>query len=541
MEKIILRNVVKYYGDRKIVDINELKINQGEKIGIVGINGSGKSTLLNIISGKIESDGGQVIVNGKISYIEQSNGENTFLSGGEITKKKVEDKLNEYSDILLADEPSSNLDIDEIENLKRKLKEYKGTLLLISHDRNLLDSVVESILEIENGIVTKYKGNYSKYKGQKEESRKRKQFEYEQYITERKRLEVSINKVKNEAKSMRKTPKRMGNSEARLHKRGVENKREKVEQRSKSLETRLEKLQIKEKPDAKYNIFMKIPESLRVKSKYIIGCDNLNIKVENKLLLDNTNFNIKTNSKTALIGKNGVGKTTLIKEILNGNTNIKINPSSKISYFKQNLNNLDENKNIIENILRDTSQEETTIRNILASLNIKGDDIYKKVKVLSGGEKVKVSLTKIMTSNSNFIILDEPTNFLDIESIEALEYLMKEFKGTILFVTHDRNLIDNVATNIMIIENKKIIQFEGNYTKYLKYEENKKKCISSNDLLLDIKLAEITSKLSICKDEREKQKLEEEYMKLIKNKYKTKKLGIIPRFDKFYLFVNYKG
>ena len=518
MEKIILRNVVKYYGDRKIVDINELKINQGEKIGIVGINGSGKSTLLNIISGKIESDGGQVIVNGKISYIEQSNGENTFLSGGEITKKKVEDKLNEYSDILLADEPSSNLDIDEIENLKRKLKEYKGTLLLISHDRNLLDSVVESILEIENGIVTKYKGNYSKYKGQKEESRKRKQFEYEQYITERKRLEVSINKVKNEAKSMRKTPKRMGNSEARLHKRGVENKREKVEQRSKSLETRLEKLQIKEKPDAKYNIFMKIPESLRVKSKYIIGCDNLNIKVENKLLLDNTNFNIKTNSKTALIGKNGVGKTTLIKEILNGNTNIKINPSSKISYFKQNLNNLDENKNIIENILRDTSQEETTIRNILASLNIKGDDIYKKVKVLSGGEKVKVSLTKIMTSNSNFIILDEPTNFLDIESIEALEYLMKEFKGTILFVTHDRNLIDNVATNIMIIENKKIIQFEGNYTKYLKYEENKKKCISSNDLLLDIKLAEITSKLSICKDEREKQKLEEEYMKLIKNK-----------------------
>ena len=123
-----------------------------------------------------------------------------------------------------------------------------------------------------------------------------------------------------------------------------------------------------------------------------------------------------------------------------------------------------------------------------------------------------------MTSNSNFIILDEPTNFLDIESIEALEYLMKEFKGTILFVTHDRNLIDNVATNIMIIENKKIIQFEENYTKYLKYEENKKKCISSNDLLLDIKLAEITSKLSICKDEREKQKLEEEYMKLIKNK-----------------------
>lgn len=518
MEKIILRNVVKYYGDRKIIDIDELKINQGEKIGIVGINGSGKSTLLNIISGKVKLDGGKVIVNGNISYIEQLNNEDTFLSGGEITKKKINEKLGEHADILLADEPSSNLDIDEIENLKRKLKEYKGTLCLISHDRNLLDSVVDNILEIENGQVTKYNGNYTKYKIKKEQNLKRKQFEYEQYITEKKRLEIAINKVKNEAKSMKKTPKRMGNSEARLHKRGVENKREKVEKSSKSLETRLEKLEVKEKPTAKYNIFMKMSESLKVKSKIIVSSDNLKLKVGNKVLLDNTKFNIQTNSKTALIGKNGIGKTTLIKEILNENSNIKINPSSKISYFKQDLNNLDEDKNIIENILKDTSQDETTIRNILASLNIKGNDIYKKVEVLSGGERVKVSLTKIMTSNSNFLILDEPTNFLDIESIEALEYLMKEFKGTILFVTHDRNLIDNVATNIVIIENKKITEFEGNYTKYLEYKENKIKSVSNNNLLLDIKLAEITSKLSICKDEKERQKLEEEYRELIRNK-----------------------
>ena len=518
MEKIILRNVVKYYGDRKIIDIDELKINQGEKIGIVGINGSGKSTLLNIISGKVKLDGGKVIVNGNISYIEQLNNEDTFLSGGEITKKKINEKLGEHADILLADEPSSNLDIDEIENLKRKLKEYKGTLCLISHDRNLLDSVVDNILEIENGQVTKYNGNYTKYKIKKEQNLKRKQFEYEQYITEKKRLEIAINKVKNEAKSMKKTPKRMGNSEARLHKRGVENKREKVEKSSKSLETRLEKLEVKEKPTAKYNIFMKMPESLKVKSKIIVSSDNLKLKVGNKVLLDNTKFNIQTNSKTALIGKNGVGKTTLIKEILSGNSNIKINPSSKIAYFKQDLNNLDEDKNIIENILKDTSQDETTIRNILASLNIKGNGIYKKVEVLSGGERVKVSLTKIMTSNSNFLILDEPTNFLDIESIEALEYLMKEFKGTILFVTHDRNLIDNVATNIVIIENKKITEFEGNYTKYLEYKENKIKSVSNNNLLLDIKLAEITSKLSICKDEKERQKLEEEYRELIRNK-----------------------
>ena len=122
-----------------------------------------------------------------------------------------------------------------------------------------------------------------------------------------------------------------------------------------------------------------------------------------------------------------------------------------------------------------------------------------------------------MISKSNFLILDEPTNFLDIESIEALEFLMKEFKGTILFVTHDLDLINNVATNIMIIENKKIIEYEGNYSKYLEYKENKKKTISNNSLLLEFKLAEITSKLSICKDEKEKEKLEEEYKKILES------------------------
>lgn len=517
MEKIVLKNVIKYYGERKIIDIDELKIYSGEKVGIVGINGSGKTTFLNLVSGKLEPDSGKIIVNGKISYMEQlSKNNNTYLSGGELTKRKIEERINNNFDIILADEPSSNLDIEEIEKLKNRLIEYKGTLCLISHDRNLLDSVVDSILEIENGKITRYKGNYSKYKREKEKSKKRKQFEYEQYITEKKRLEIAINKVKNEAKTMRKTPKRMGNSEARLHKRGVENKREKIEQSSKSLETRLEKLDIKEKPNIKYNIFMKMPENLKLKAKIIVNSDNLNIKVGNRNLLNNTKFEIKTNSKTALIGKNGIGKTTLIKEILNGNSNIKVNPSCKISYFRQDLNNLDENRTIMENILRDTNQDETTIRNILASLNIKENDVYKKVKILSGGERVKISLAKIMTSNSNFLILDEPTNFLDIESIEALEYLMKEFKGTILFVTHDRNLIDNIATDIMIIENKEIIQFEGNYTKYLEHKESKSKKASNNTLLLDMKLAEITSKLSICKDEKEKQKLENEYKKLLK-------------------------
>ena len=326
MEKIILKDVIKYYGDRKILDIEELKIYSGEKIGVVGINGSGKSTLLNIIFGKTEINNGKVIVNGNMSYIEQLKSNDSYLSGGEVVKKQIEENLNNKYDIVLADEPSSNLDIEEKEKLKNKLKEYKGTLILISHDRNLLDEVVDSILEVENGSVTKYKGNYSKYKKEKEEKEKRKEIEYVKYLEEKNRLEVSINRVKNEAKAMKKTPKRMGNSEARLHKRGVENKREKVEKSSKSLETRLGKLEEKEKPNEKYHIFMKMPETLKLKAKFVVSSDNLNIKIGNKELLNNVKFNIKTNSKTALIGKNGTRKNYINNKYIRRKFRYKYKP-----------------------------------------------------------------------------------------------------------------------------------------------------------------------------------------------------------------------
>lgn len=213
------------------------------------------------------------------------------------------------------------------------------------------------------------------------------------------------------------------------------------------------------------------------------------------------------------------GKTSLIRKIIDGDKGITLNPALKFAYFRQNLNNLNPNKTILENVTEDTIQDETTVRNVLGNLNIKNEEVYKRVSNISGGEKVKASLAKVILSNTNMLILDEPTNFLDIESIESLEKLLKEYNGTILFVTHDKAFIDNIATDILLIKNHEIIEHEGNYTSYLQYQEEKSKkketYTENNKLLLDFKLSQISSELSITKDEERKKELEEEFNRLI--------------------------
>ena len=313
----------------------------------------------------------------------------------------------------------------------------------------------------------------------------------------------------------------MGNSEARLHKRGVENKREKLEGHTKALETRLEKLEVKEKASKNNYIYMKKDVTENVKNKYIVRIRNLNIKFNNKEILKNANCVIESNKITAIVGPNGAGKTTLIKSIINSKMNsniensIHVNPMAKIAYFSQELDILDKNKNILENVMKDTLESERNVKNILANLLIKEKDIEKSINDLSGGEKVKVCLAKILVSDANFLILDEPTNFLDIESIEGLEKLLKEYKGTILLVTHDKKLLDRLEPKLLIIDNQKIIEFEGKYDEYIKSKKQKESNLNNNinkdnKLLLEIKLAQISAKLANSKKE-EKELLEKEY------------------------------
>ena len=317
----------------------------------------------------------------------------------------------------------------------------------------------------------------------------------------------------------------MGNSEARLHKRGVENIREKLEGHTNALKTRLDKLEVKEKPQNDSKIYMQYQTDQKVKSKIAIRIENLNIQLGDKILFENANGIVKTNSKTALIGENGIGKTTLIKEIMQQHNSIKINPNVKIGYFSQDFTNLNMHTSIIENVMKDTNQSEVFVKNILANLLFKDKDLDKKIKDLSGGERVKVSIAKILVSESNLLLLDEPTNSLDIASIEALEDLLKKYNGTILLVAHDKTFIDHIATDIWMIKNHKIEEYEGNYSRYLQYEKEKLKKQKNNNendrLLLEFKLSQISSELSMTKDEKKKKELEEEFNRLVKLKHLT--------------------
>ena len=509
MEKIIGRNIEKSFGDRLLFSIPELKIEENERIGIVGNNGTGKTTFLNIIAGKESVDKGKIEVNGSVSYMKQFDTVPTsYLSGGEKTNQRLYETLRQNASILILDEPTNHLDIQKIKLLEERLKKYKGTLLIVSHDRKLLDAICTSILEIDSQQIKKYKGNYTAYQTQKQEEILRKQREYEQYIEERNRLERSIKEAKNSAGKVKKAPSRMGNSEARLHKRAAEEKKEKVEGHSKALETRLEKLEKKEKVVELPPIIMKMPKEGECKSKYLITADHITVSFGQKIILEDVSFQVENKEKLAFIGANGTGKTTLFRMIKDKDEKIKISPQVRLGYYSQELDRLQKQKTILQNVLKDSIQNEITVRNVLARLLFQGNSVYKKIEDLSGGEKAKVAIAKLLVSDSNVLLLDEPTNFLDIPSLEALENLIQNFYGTVVFSTHDRQFVEKIATRVYEIEDKKIR--EGG--KGEKIQQKKK---NENELLLlKMKMAEISSKIALEKDEKIKKELETQYLAL---------------------------
>lgn len=551
MVLIKLDKVKKYYGDRLILDICNLEILENDKIGIVGENGAGKTTLIKVILGEVAPDEGRVFLSNSYSYISQSeecSGEyqggkikkiikspdnyDGFLSGGEKMKIKINKAINVQSSILIADEPTANLDTNSIKNIEKIISEYKGSLLLVSHDREFLDKLCNNILEIENGKVKLYKGNYSKYIKLKAEEREAEQREYHRYIAEKKRLEKAIIGKENNRDSIRKTPKRMGNSEARLHKMGNQRSKKSLDGNIKSLKSRINHLEEKEKPNAIKEIRIKINKGKEMHSKTVIEVRNLNLYVNNEILINDCNFKIKNGEKVVITGANGCGKTTLIKKIIKNNTeSIRLSQDISIGYFDQSQDILHANKSILDNIKLNSSYDETFIRTNLDGFGFKGDSVYKNVSTLSGGEKVKCALCKNILSDNNTLILDEPTNYLDIKSIEALEIAIKNTEKTVLIVSHDRKFISNVCDCIIEIRDNKLNYFNGNYNEFV-YEKinnkNKKEEKSSERekrellLVLQNKLSEIISRLSLEKDLSIKDKLNLEYIELL-NKIKTLK------------------
>ena len=531
-----ISNLKKHYGDRLILDIKDLKVYSGDKIGLVGLNGSGKTTLLNLIVNKSNLDQGFIkshmesfyipqleegfhekVDNKYISQLGLKDRTRKFMSGGELTRLKLASFLTTNIGFLLADEPTSNLDFQGVNLLTEKLSTFDGSMIITSHDRDLLDKVCNKIIELQDGKIKLYEGNYSDYKMQKDLENKTKILEYQKYIREKRRLERAMIDTKIKSGKITRPPKRMGNSEARLHKMGGQNAKKKLDNKVKAIASRLDKLQIKENIKETEKIKVDISGE-ELFSKIVIEGDNISKSFGDRILFDNSSFQIYNKSKVALIGDNGSGKTTLLKMILENYDGIRTSKKANIGYFSQDLNILDENKTIIENLLEDGKYKEVDVRNILARFLFKREDVYKKVGVLSGGERVKVSLAKVLISDFNILVLDEPTNYLDIYSIEAVEESLLSYDGTLLFVSHDRRLVDSVADTIMMIENEKINTFMERFSE-LSSQDSKQldmKDILDQKAILENKISNVIGRLSSPSKDDNVLELDLEYKELLK-------------------------
>lgn len=373
------------------------------------------------------------------------------LSGGQKTRVALSRILLTRPDIILLDEPTNHLDMDAIRWLETFLGNYRGAVLIVSHDRYFLDRVVSKVIEIENGNSQTFLGNYSRYAEKKKAQRDAHMKQYLNQQQEIQHQEEVIAKLRsfNREKSIR---------------------------RAESREKMLDKMELVDKPVV-LNSRMRISlEPEIISGNDVLTIEHLSKSFDNKPLFKNLNLSIRRGEVVGLLGANGTGKTTLLK-IINRHLRPdggKIHYGAKVSigYYDQEQHVLNDEKTIFDEISDAYPKlTNTRIRNVLAAFLFTGDRVFQKIGTLSGGEKGRVSLAKLMLSNANFLILDEPTNHLDIQSREILEDAINDYEGTVFYVSHDRYFINQTATRILDLSPEGIVNYKGNYTYYLEQKE----------------------------------------------------------------------
>lgn len=374
------------------------------------------------------------------------------LSGGEKTIVYFASLILSEPSILLLDEPTNHLDIDTLEWLEEYLKNYKGSILISSHDRYFLDKVTTKTILIERGKEEIFFGNYSYYL---EENERRIMAEFEDFKDQQKQIaamKASIKKLQ---------------EFGRLAFPGGES----FFKRAASIQKRLDKIELLDKPETKKEIPLDFQVEKR-SGKEVLIIDNLSLMIGDRILLENANMHIRYGEKVCLMGKNGTGKSTIIKllfndtpaEIVDGE--IKLGSNVNIGYLPQEIHFEDENATVLDTARRFFDGSETALRATLAKFLFYGENVFKKVGSLSGGEKVRLKLLELIQKKANFLILDEPTNHIDIDTKEMLEEALNEYSGTILFISHDRYFINKLAKRTLCIEDGHINSYLGNYDDY---------------------------------------------------------------------------
>ena len=576
-------NVSKSFGVETILEDISFSVNEGDKIGIVGVNGTGKTTLFKVITGIFPHDKGDIFTtkNCRLGYLEQntnfysektiydevvsvfsglieaeeelrslehqiaslsakesSSGDQlkkamdtygkkyeefekkngyayksevrgtlkglgfsdeemnkavNVLSGGEKTRVLLAKLLLSKPSLLLLDEPTNHLDADAIEWLEAFLRSYEETIMIISHDRYFLDQSVNRIFEMENKRLTSYNGNYTDYQKQAKINREIRLRQYENQQRDIKKQEESIERLKAYG-------------------------REKHLKRARSKEKMLDKVDRLDKPQelrkkARFNFVLR-----HHSGNDVLKARGLGKSFGDRKLFEGVDFDLYRGEKVALIGPNGVGKSTLFKIIMGDESQdqgeYKLGQGVDIAYFHQEQKSLNLENSIIDEVWDDNPHmTQTEVRNLLGAFLFEGEDVFKSIRSLSGGERARVAILKLILSKSNLLLLDEPTNHLDIDSKEVLEDALKEYEGTLLTISHDRYFLNTVVDRILVLKPNGIEEYLGNY----EYYQNKKKEESEKSYLAEMEDLPSKTKTQI-KEERRREK------ELKKNENKAKKL-----------------
>lgn len=551
-----------------------------DKIGLIGVNGIGKTTLARILAGEEIFDQGEIkreSSNSTILYIEQypvfdpnisvydeiyrmaasDNRSNTddietkvkmtlnrvgldqkkwrqraeSLSGGEKTKLALCRAMVSDYDYLILDEPTNHLDLKSYDWLEEFVRSHDRPILVISHDRYFLDNVVNKIWDLTAQGLKVYEGNYSAYKMQKENELKSITREYEKQQMEIRHLKQVINERKNWYEGAHKDAgtNDFYRSKAKKHANVFKAKKRQLERVEKAEISKPEKTAVPGFQVINKNIIgTKFP-------RFLVRGKNLSKSFDKKVIFRGISFDIRRGDKIAVIGDNGVGKTTFLKTICgleNFSGTIKINPSVKIGYFAQELDDLNNEASVLDGVLSAGTTVEDAM-SILAALLFRGDDVYKKIANLSMGEKGRVVFARLMLSGANLLILDEPTNYMDIPSKEKIEDVLDEFMGSIIFVSHDRYFIRRLANRVFVIDNQNLYCYDGDYEYYLtKSREQKRKKengaeykeLTDSIRRLECELAFLGGKLNEVSDEEEKEELTKKYLAAAKELNKQKEI-----------------
>ena len=466
-------------GDRTLFTIPRLTVYAGDRIGLIGQNGCGKSTLLQVLAGCRPCDGGQVRRGCDLGYAPQfglgageSTGESrrnfgvgkledrAACSGGEITRMRLS-RIPFGARLLLLDEPTANLDLPGCRLLEEKLRQQE-TFVLVSHDRELLDRLCNRIWYLEGGGLRCYDGNYTAFEQAQELEKLTQTRAREQYLREKRHLEEAAQELRAQSAQVRKAPRRMGNSEARLHKMGDQKGKKTIDRQRKALQSRLEKLekveQVREIPPMQLDFSLTHPP----RSKTVLQVKKLHFGYPHTPdLLKEISFTLENGDKMALLGRNGSGKSTLLGLIAQGYAGIQCSPQARLGFLNQDLSTLLPQHTVLENARLRAVQREDVVRTVLNRMLLPKTCWDKQAGLLSGGEKMKLCLCQLILSDCNVLVLDEPTNYLDLPSLRALERMLGEYPGTVLLVSHDQAFVRHTATRLLFLQEGRAQVFNG--------------------------------------------------------------------------------